>query len=261
MPYDFPNESVFYNAFSPHQLPSLPPSSEYLQEGSGTAPPPFADDFVALRRHQYGRGRLGNFFHFLARKILPLAKSAGKAIGQEALQTAAEIGKDVVLGEERESGGKEKKKKSLNEIVGEQTKAGVERLIQRGAKKVSSQLEQQNQKGRGGGRKKKKGGCVRKGRRTKKQQQRRGRKRIRRRSYHLQKGKGGRRGEKRKVLRQKRKVHRQQRRKGWRRRHGGRKLVGKHFTRNANQFKMIRSAVVKKIGGGKNPLSDRLGLN
>ena len=59
----------------------------YSQQGSG---------FIGLP-YQRG-GNLGSIFRGIFRALFPLAKSAGKAIGKQALRTGAEIASDVVGG-------------------------------------------------------------------------------------------------------------------------------------------------------------------
>lgn len=55
------------------------------------------DGFVGFP-YQRGAG-LGNVFRSIFRALLPIAKSAGKTIGREALSAGAQIASDVVAGE------------------------------------------------------------------------------------------------------------------------------------------------------------------
>lgn len=83
--------------------------------------------------YQRGAG-LGSFFRGLFRALLPVAKSAGKALGKQALSTGAQIASDVVAG------------RTIKEATKRRGKAGAATLLRKAATKIS-------QSGRGLGRK------------------------------------------------------------------------------------------------------------
>jgi len=70
-----------------------------LQHGSG---------FVGLP-YQRGAG-LGSLFRGLFRAILPVAKSGGKSVGRQALQTGTEIASDVLAGKSLKDAAEERGK-------------------------------------------------------------------------------------------------------------------------------------------------------
>lgn len=106
---------------------------QHYQRGSGFIGSPY----------QRGAG-LGSIFRTLFRAILPVAKSAGKAIGKRALKAGAELASDLVAG------------KNLKESATRRGKEATSELLQRAANKM-----------KGGRRKRKRG--------TKKAKQRGGR--------------------------------------------------------------------------------------
>jgi hypothetical protein len=79
--------------------------------------------FHGLPFHTRGGG-LGSIFRNILRMLMPIAKSAVKASGKEALSTVARIASDVVAGE------------SFPESVEKQGRAGTARLMRRAADKV-----------------------------------------------------------------------------------------------------------------------------
>jgi hypothetical protein len=59
----------------------------------------FIQNGAGFRGSQYQRGGgLGSFFRSIFRAILPVAKTAGKAIGKKALKAGADIASDLVAG-------------------------------------------------------------------------------------------------------------------------------------------------------------------
>ena len=89
--------------------------------------------FVGLP-YQRGGG-LGSFFRGIFRALLPIAKSAGKAVGKQALATGAQIASDVV--------------------AGKNVKAAAQLRTRRGASKLLRKAAVRLQRGRGLGRRKK----------------------------------------------------------------------------------------------------------
>jgi len=75
-------------------------------------------------RYQRGAG-LGSMLKGLFRLVLPLAKSAGKAIGMQALETGKEFADDILGGENLSTS----LKKRSNEAVGKLIKKGAHRIV------------------------------------------------------------------------------------------------------------------------------------
>lgn len=74
---------------------------------------------------QFQRGAgLGAIFRSIFRTLMPLAKSAGKAIGRQALETGASIASDVVAGE------------SARESVEKHGRTGAANLLRKAAKRM-----------------------------------------------------------------------------------------------------------------------------
>ena len=71
--------------------------------------------FVGLP-HQRGGG-LGSFFRGIFRALLPLAKSAGKAVGKQALATGAQIASDVVAGKNIKAAAKLRTRKGASKLL------------------------------------------------------------------------------------------------------------------------------------------------
>jgi hypothetical protein len=72
--------------------------------------------------YQRGAG-LGSVFRGIFRALLPIAKTAGKSIGRQALATGAQIASDVVSG------------KPIKEAVKRRGKAGATNLLRKATKK------------------------------------------------------------------------------------------------------------------------------
>ena len=67
-------------------------------------------------RYQRGAG-FGSLFSGLLRTVLPLAKTAGKAIGREALRTGASVASDVLAGQDFGSSLKTHSKASAGRLL------------------------------------------------------------------------------------------------------------------------------------------------
>ncbi|MCP4493003.1 MAG: hypothetical protein GY820_37740 [Gammaproteobacteria bacterium] len=92
----------------------------------------------AFSGYAYQRGYgLGGIFKGLMRYVMPLAKQAGKAVGKQALVTASEIAQDVVNDVD------------ISEAIQNRGKAGVGKLIKKGAKAVRKGKKKNVQKGKG----------------------------------------------------------------------------------------------------------------
>ena len=76
-------------------------------------------------RYQRGAG-LGSIFRGLFRFLLPVAKSAGKAVGKQALATGAQIASDVVAGTDIKTAAKRR------------ARAGAAKLMKRAARKIQT---------------------------------------------------------------------------------------------------------------------------
>ena len=76
-------------------------------------------------RYQRGAG-LGSIFRGLFRFLLPVAKSAGKAVGKQALATGAQIASDVVGGANIKTAAKRR------------ARAGAAKLMKRAARKIQT---------------------------------------------------------------------------------------------------------------------------
>ena len=85
-------------------------------------------------RYQRGTG-LGSLFRSLFRVLMPVAKTAGRAIGKQALSTGAQIASDVVAGQ------------SIKESAKRRGRAGAAALLKRASRKL--------QRGKGLGRRRK----------------------------------------------------------------------------------------------------------
>jgi hypothetical protein len=80
---------------------------------------------------QYQRGAgLGSFFRGVFRALLPIAKSAGKRIGKQALSTGAQIVSDVVAGKSIKAAAKTRGKQATAKLL-----AQAARKVQSGGKK------------------------------------------------------------------------------------------------------------------------------
>ena len=95
---------------------------EFFQSGYGVSSTYFQG--VARQRGYGFRGAgIGSIFRSLLRMIIPLAKSAGKSVGKEALATSARILDNLAQGQE------------LKETIKSEAREGVKRI----AKRVSGQ--------------------------------------------------------------------------------------------------------------------------
>ncbi len=83
---------------------------------------------------QRGSG-IGSLFSGLLRVLLPVAKTAGKAIGRQAIKSGAHIASDILDG------------RNAQEAIMARGKTGAKKLVRRAAKKA-------------GGRKKQRGGAI-----------------------------------------------------------------------------------------------------
>jgi len=86
-------------------------------------------------RYQRGAG-IGNIFGGLLRTILPMVKSAGKAVGRQALKTGMNVASDVIGG------------RNIGESFDEHAKAGTQHLLNRGVEKLKQGGENVTQAGR-----------------------------------------------------------------------------------------------------------------
>ena len=80
--------------------------------------------FIGLP-YQRGAG-IGSIFRSIFRALLPIAKSASKSIGKQALSTGAQIASDLVAGD------------SIKAATKRHTKAGAAALLNQAAKKLQS---------------------------------------------------------------------------------------------------------------------------
>ena len=81
---------------------------------------------TAFRGYPYQRGSgVGSFLKGLLRIVFPLARQAGKAIGREALNTGANIAKDIVQGQD------------LGTSVKKQSKRAGKRLLKKGVRRIA----------------------------------------------------------------------------------------------------------------------------
>ena len=97
-------------------------------------PERFWTQYYAQQSRQHGAGfigspyqrggGLGSLFRGIFRALLPVAKSAGKAIGKQALSTGAEIASDIVAG------------KGIKEAAKRRGKAGTAALLRKAATKL-----------------------------------------------------------------------------------------------------------------------------
>jgi hypothetical protein len=77
-----------------------------MQSGAG---------FVGMP-YQRGAG-LGSFFRGVFRALLPMAKSAGKTLGRQALSTGAQIASDVVAGDTIKVAAKRRGKQATKKLL------------------------------------------------------------------------------------------------------------------------------------------------
>ena len=99
---------------------------------------------AGFQGQQYQRGAgLGSIFRGIFRALLPIAKSAGKVVGRQALKTGALIANDVV--------------------AGTSIKAAAKRRGRQGAAKVLKRASRKLQTGKGLGRRPRKKRVTRKG--------------------------------------------------------------------------------------------------
>jgi hypothetical protein len=98
------------------------PFNERSIQSGGTMP------HFAGYAHQRGAG-LGSVFKTLWRFAMPFAKSAGKAIGRQALKSGADIAQDVLRGEEVKS------------VVKKRVKQGASALTKKGSKRLMRKLQ------------------------------------------------------------------------------------------------------------------------
>jgi hypothetical protein len=78
----------------------------YFQNGGGFNGIPY----------QRGAG-LGSLFRSLFRTILPIAQSAGKAVGRRAIKAGAELASDLVAGESVEHAFKARSKQAVGDLL------------------------------------------------------------------------------------------------------------------------------------------------
>ena len=71
--------------------------------------------------YQRGAG-LGSIFRSLFRAILPVAKSAGRAIGKRALQAGADVATDLVAGKDFKDTLKSRGKEATGDLLGDASK-------------------------------------------------------------------------------------------------------------------------------------------
>ncbi len=71
--------------------------------------------------YQRGAG-VGSIFSGLFRALLPLAKSAGKAIGKQALRSGAEIASDVLAGQSLKQSTKRRSKAAAGKLLAQAQK-------------------------------------------------------------------------------------------------------------------------------------------
>ena len=90
-------------------------------------------------RFQRGAG-IGNLFSGLMKAILPMAKTAGRAIGKQALVTGVNVANDALQG------------RNVKEALEQHGKRGAASLLRRGARKLrKKKTSKKKQKGRGVG--------------------------------------------------------------------------------------------------------------
>ncbi len=103
--------------------------AHYAQKGAGSAP---------FKGYSFQRGSgIGNVFSGLLRTILPIAKSAGKAVGKQALRSGVDIASDVLGG--RDPG----------EAVMAHSRAGAAKLVRKAARKTGKKKGKKRQAGKG----------------------------------------------------------------------------------------------------------------
>ena len=76
-------------------------------------------------RYQRGSG-IGSIFGSLLRSVLPIAKSAGKAIGKEALRTGMSVASDALAGE------------NFKQSLENNARASASRLLNKANRRISS---------------------------------------------------------------------------------------------------------------------------
>jgi hypothetical protein len=102
--------------------------------------PPSATDWTQYHQHgglligfkgkRYQRGAgLGNILKSLFRMVIPLAKSAGKVMGKQALQSGKEIAGDLLSGE------------NVRTTLEKRGKEAAGQLIEKGARRLVTKLQ------------------------------------------------------------------------------------------------------------------------